>query len=99
MIKENDRKFLLPSEYENKYDTKFRRSRSKSIHNTFQRIFNLSIKNQSINNCITEYEDNELYETSLTKNTRNNIISYKPHDSINDLLSYKYAPKFRDIVY
>jgi hypothetical protein len=98
MIIENDRKFFLPSDFERKYNTKFRRSRSRSYQNTFQRIFNNSIQSQDNKDSFTENDDNQSYETSISKNTKNNIITYKPQDSINDLLSYKFALNYREVV-
>ena len=89
MIRENDKKFLLPSDYERKYNINLRRERAKSHINTAQRV--ITHTNET---CLTE---NELMETS-PKKSRNNYFSHKPQDSMNNIISYKYAPNFREVV-
>ena len=90
MIKENDKKYLLPSDYENKYNMHSRRERAKSSLNTAQRVFT----HTNENNLLT---DNEMIETS-PKKTNSNFFSHRPQDSMSNLISYKYAPNFREIV-
>ena len=91
MIKENDKKYLLPSDYENKYNIHLRRDRAKSsCLNTAQRVFTQSNENGLLT-------DNEIIETS-PKKTKSNFFSHKPQDSMSNLISYKYAPNFREIV-
>jgi hypothetical protein len=89
MIRENDKKYLLPSDYENKYDINLRRERAKSNINTFKRIFTINQINENEN-----YNDNDNSNT----NSRNNYFFYRPEDSMDNLISYKYAPNFREVV-
>jgi len=108
MIRENDKKYLLPSDYENKYDinTNLRRERAKSNINTFQRIFTSNTINENLNENENENEkNNENFSpknintnNNYNNNSRNNYFFYRPQDSMDNLISYKYALNFREVV-
>jgi len=92
----NDRKFFLPSDYETKYNVHLRIKRPKSNINTGQRVFTeyvLTNNNLNTDNLM----DNENTNSNFKKNT--SYFSYKPIDSICNLISYKYAPKYREQVF
>lgn len=92
----NDRKFFLPTDYENKYNIHLRRERAKSNLNTAQRVFteyvltsgNIKTDNLELNNENT----NPNYKKTASNFYKGN------NDSVGNLLAYKFAPEFRDQV-
>lgn len=93
MIRNNDRKYFLPADFEYKYNVKMKRERAKSTLNTANRIFT---QNTEANENI--YSDNEVEEMSPKRNKSSNFFSHRPQDSMPNIISYKYAPRFRDVV-
>lgn len=92
----NDRKFLLPSEYENKYNVHLRRERPKSFINTAQRVFTeYVLKTGNIHTDNFDYDDE-----NINPNFKRTASSFYKgnNDSVGNLLAYKYAPEFRDEV-
>jgi len=93
----NDRKFLLPSEYQTKYNIHSRAERPKSSLNTAQRIFteyNTTSHNYQNTDNLMDYEN-----TNFNSKKSSSYFSYKPEDSMGNLISYKYAPEYREQVY
>ena len=89
---QNDRKFLLPSEYEIKYHIHLRQERPKSSFNTAQRVFTQYVLTNN-NENITEYETTN----SNFKKTAGHFTN-RPVDSIGNIIAYKYAPDYRNQV-
>ncbi len=92
----NDRKFLLPSDYESKYNIDFRRERPKSYFNTAQRVFTEYVLTSG--NTITDSFDfnNENTNPNYKKTVKR--LDKRNNDSVGNLLAYIYAPDFRDQV-
>lgn len=94
----NDRKFLLPADYENKYHLHLRRERPKSTFNTAQRVFTEYVLSSVNNNNITD--NFEINNENTNPNFKKTVSSFyrKNNDSVGNLLAYKYAPEYRDQV-
>lgn len=86
----NDKRNFLPSEYDNIYKAKIKKERPKSSINTALRVFTQFVLTTNDNE--TQYE-----VTHYNKKTLNSIIN-KPHDSIGNLLRYKFADNYREQV-
>ncbi len=102
MKKMNDKKFFLPSDYENKYSVDLRSGqRAKSNLNTAQRVFTeYVLTNYNTNNtCNTNNNttENENKTTSYSKKPAN-FFFYRPNDSIGNVIGYKFAPEYREEV-
>lgn len=93
----NDRKFLLPADYENKYNIHLRRERPTSNLKTAERVFTEYVLTSG-NNFNTENlkYSNENSNPNFLKTTSN--FYKRNNDSVGDLLSYKYGPEFREQV-
>lgn len=96
----NDKKFLLPSDYETKYNVHLRSERPKSSINTAQRVFTeyvLTHNNNNNNNQNTEnLTDNENSNSNFKKTA--SYFTYRPVDSIGNVISYNFAPEYREMV-
>lgn len=90
----NDKKFLLPSDYELKYNVHLRGERPKSNINTAQRVFTEYVltNNNAFNDNIIENETNSNFKKTTS------YFNYKPVDSIGNLISYKFGPEFKEQV-
>jgi len=91
----NDKKAFLPTDYENKYQIKTRAKRPKSIISTAHRVFTEYVVT---NNIYDDSENTEYHNTQTNFKKTANIFSYKPIDSLSNLITYQYAPKFREQV-
>ncbi len=93
----NDKKILLPSDYENKYNINLRGERPKSSLNTAQRVFTEYVLTNTNNYYTENLTENELITSNNRKNS--NYSSNKPIDSINNLISYQFAGDYREQVF
>lgn len=93
----NDKKFLLPSDYGMKYNVNLRGERPKSSLNTAQRVFTEYVLTNQNYNYNTEYLTDNENTHSNTKKT-SSYFSNKREDSISNLISYKFAPEYREEV-
>jgi hypothetical protein len=91
-IKEqNDKKLLMPCEYEQMYGKKFKRTKSTHLMKTSDRLFT--------SGNFDTFEDTENFN-SLNRKTKSKEKMHYPGevDHMGDLIGYKYALKFRSEV-
>jgi len=92
----NDKRYLLPSDYEYKYNVNKRGERPKSSLNTAQRVFTEYVLTNTNNYNTENLTENDL-TTSHYKKT-SSYFSNRPIDSIGNVITYQYAPEYRDQV-
>lgn len=90
----NDRKNLMPSEYEDMYEKKLNRSKSNlQFLNTRERVFT---------EYIIDTEEQDKIKENIFHPGREKMRQQRfyPHaqEEVGNLISYKYAPTFRDQV-
>jgi len=94
----NDRKFLLPADFENKYNINLRRKRPKSSYfNTAQRVFTEYVLT-TVNHYNTDNFDFNSENTNPNYRKSVGSVYKRNNDSVGNLLEYKYAPEFKDQV-
>jgi len=95
----NDRKFLLPADYENKYNIHLRRERPITNLNTAQRVFTEYLLTNG-NNRNTFNFNFDFNNENTNPNYRKTASKFykRNNDSVGNLLAYKYAPQFREQV-
>lgn len=87
-----DKKHFLPSDFEIKYKANFRKKRPVSSLDTAQRVVIRSELNET-SNSYTETELEMLFGKKSSK-----FFNYRPSDSVGNVISYRYAPDYREQV-